>query len=63
MLRSALDQTTNQDLAAPRPTNWGDQWPAWQIFSAMLLHDAHHGAEIGCLRDLYRYRSRLAQSR
>jgi hypothetical protein len=21
----------------------------------MIHHDAHHGAEIGCLRDLYRF--------
>ncbi len=36
------------------PTNWGERWPAWQIFWTMIHHDAHHGGEIGALRDLYR---------
>jgi hypothetical protein len=38
----------------PRWTNWGERWPAWRILWTMIDHDAHHGAEIGCLRDLYR---------
>src|SRR5262249_14381431 len=43
------------DLDAPRRTNWGELWPTWQIFWTMIHHDAHHGGEIGCIRDLYRY--------
>jgi hypothetical protein len=35
-------------------TNWGERPPAWRILWTMIDHDAHHGAEIGCLRDLYR---------
>jgi len=35
-------------------TNWGEKWPAWRIFWAMIEHDLHHGGEIGALRDLYR---------
>jgi hypothetical protein len=32
----------------------GERWPAWRVLWAMVDHDAHHGGEIGCLRDLYR---------
>ena len=39
-------------------TNWGEEWPAWRIFTTMTDHDAHHGAEIGVLRDLYRLSGR-----
>jgi hypothetical protein len=35
-------------------TDWGEEWPAWRIFTTMIDHDRHHGAEIGVLRDLYR---------
>jgi hypothetical protein len=34
--------------------NWGESWPTWRIFWTMISHDLHHGAEIGCLKDLYR---------
>jgi len=37
-------------------TNWGERWPARRIFWTMISHDAHHGGEIGALRDLYRER-------
>src|SRR5438046_10240551 len=37
-------------------TNWGERWPARRIFWTMISHDAHHGAEIGALRHLYRER-------
>lgn len=60
-LRAALDGLTDADpstssgqaLEEMRLTNWGEPWPTWRIFWAMIHHDAHHGAEIGCLRDLY----------
>jgi hypothetical protein len=42
------------DLERPVPTNWGEEWSAWRIFWTMIHHDAHHGGEIGALRDLYR---------
>jgi hypothetical protein len=48
---------TDNDLDEPRRTNWGELWPAWKIFWTMIRHDAHHGGEIGALRDLYRQRN------
>ncbi|HTE68148.1 MAG TPA: DinB family protein, partial [Actinomycetes bacterium] len=56
LLRAELDTLPDRALDEPRSTNWGEQWPAWRIFWAMIDHDGHHGAEIGCLRDLYRVR-------
>ncbi len=54
LLRSDLVGLEADQLDQPRLTNWGEEWPAWRIFWAMIDHDLHHGAEIGCLRDLYR---------
>lgn len=48
---AALD---DQDLERPVMTNWAEEWPAWRIFWTVIHHDAHHGGEIGALRDLYR---------
>ena len=45
---------TAPDLERPIMTNWGEQWPAWRILWTMNHDDAHHGGEIGPLRDLYR---------
>ena len=56
LLRAELETLSERALDEPRSTNWGEQWPAWRIFWAMIDHDGHHGAEIGCLRDLYRVR-------
>ena len=53
-LRAALEGQHDADLQEMRRTNWGELWPTWRIFWAMVSHDLHHGAEIGCLRDLYR---------
>lgn len=53
-LRAALHGLSDADLEKMRPTKWGELWPTWRIFWAMVSHDLHHGAEIGCLRDLYR---------
>jgi uncharacterized damage-inducible protein DinB len=53
-LRAVLDTLSDADLGVPRATNWGDRWPTWRILWTMIDHDAHHGAEIGTLRDLYR---------
>jgi hypothetical protein len=52
----ARDLAGLDDASLDRPvlTNWGEEWPAWRIFTAMTDHDAHHGGEIGALRDLYR---------
>lgn len=54
MLCTALDGLSDADLDEMRLTNWGAPWPTWRILWTMALHDLHHGAEIGCLRDLYR---------
>lgn len=40
-------------------TNWGEEWPTWRIFTTMIRHDLQHGAEIGCMRDLYAHRKLL----
>jgi hypothetical protein len=55
-LRAALAGLADDELDGPRWTNWGEQWPAWRILWTMIDHDAHHGGEIACLRDLYRVR-------
>ena len=55
LLRADLDSCDEADLDSPRLTNWGEEWPAWRIFWTMIDHDAHHGGEIGSLRDLFRF--------
>jgi hypothetical protein len=59
-LASALSQCTDVALEQPARTNWGEMLPTWRIFWILSSHDMQHGAEIGCLRDLYRQRSELA---
>ena len=53
-LRAALAGLGDEELDGLRWTNWGERWPAWRVLWTMIDHDAHHGGEIGCLRDLYR---------
>lgn len=52
-LTTALEELTDADLEALRPTNWGEQWPTWRLFWTLAAHDLEHGAEIGLLRQLY----------
>ena len=54
LLASALAQATDTTLHQPALTNWGEWFPTWRIFWILISHDIQHGAEIGCLRDLYR---------
>jgi hypothetical protein len=54
LLEADLRSLVEGDLDAPRPTNWGELWPTWNIFWTMAAHDLAHGAEIGVVRDLYR---------
>jgi hypothetical protein len=54
LLTEDLSELADTDLDRPVSTNWGESWPAWRIFWTMIHHDAHHGGEIGVLRDLYR---------
>ena len=52
-LRARLDFLNDDQLDEMSQTNWGEMWPTWKIFWTMISHDLHHGAEIGCLRDLF----------
>jgi DinB superfamily len=54
LLTEDLAASSDRDLERSVLTNWGERWPAWRIFWEMIHHDAHHGGEIGVLRDLYR---------
>lgn len=54
LLRGELEGFADRALDEPRLTSWSELWPALRIFWTMIDHDAHHGAEIGCLRDVYR---------
>ena len=54
LLTGDLAGLDDRSLDTPVLTNWGEEWPASRIFTTMTDHDAHHGAEIGVLRDLYR---------
>jgi hypothetical protein len=54
LLRAALARCTASSLDQPARTNWGELLPTWRIFWILISHDLQHGAEIGCLRDLYR---------
>jgi hypothetical protein len=54
LLESDLRSLADEDLDAPRLTNWGEPWPTWQILWTIVAHDLAHGAEIGVVRDLYR---------
>jgi uncharacterized damage-inducible protein DinB len=57
MLVRDLAGLDDADLERPVLTNWGEKWPARNIFWTMVDHDLHHGGEIGALRDLYRERA------
>jgi hypothetical protein len=59
LLRADLAGLADADLDEPRPTNWGERWPAWRIFSVLADHDALHAGTIGCLRDLHLWTRRI----
>jgi len=42
----------DDELARPRPVNWGGEEPTRWIISALITHDAHHAGEINHLRSL-----------
>ena len=58
LLDRDLEQRGDQDLDQAVKTNWGDEWPAWRIFTEMADHDALHSGAIGALRDLYYWTTR-----
>ena len=57
LLMGAVAGLSDADLDGRRMTNWGEEWPTWQVLWTMIHHDLHHGGEIGALRDLYRERT------
>jgi len=57
-LRNDLEPLSDDQLDEPLLTNWGERWPAWRIFWAMIDHDALHTGAIGQLRDDYCWRKR-----
>jgi hypothetical protein len=56
LIRDLKGLRSDDELDELRLTNWGEKWATWKIFWTMIRHDAHHGGEIGALRDLYRFR-------
>jgi hypothetical protein len=61
VLRTSLNDLHDDELEKSSLTNWGERWPTWKIIWTMITHDLHHGAEIGCLRELYRATSGSAE--
>ena len=45
----------DDELDEERPTQFGVAWPARRVLGVLVDEQVHHGAEIGVLRDLYRY--------
>jgi DinB superfamily len=58
LIKELANLSGDADLDVLRRTNWGETWPTWRIFWTMIHHDAQHGGEIGCIRDLYLYAQR-----
>jgi hypothetical protein len=55
-ITSTLAELHDEGLDVLRPTHFGQQWPTVRVLSVLITEQVHHGAEIGVLRDLYRYR-------
>lgn len=58
-LLQTLEALDDDELDAPRRTNWRQKWPTRQLFKTLLDEQVHHGAEVALLRDLYRNRATL----
>jgi hypothetical protein len=58
-LRAQVDALDDPDLAQLRPAYFGPPRPLHRLISSMVVEHAHHGAEIGLLRDLRRGHARL----
>lgn len=56
-ISTTLAEMTDDALEEMRPTHFGVEWRAHQVLSVLIVEQTHHGAEIGVLRDLYRYRA------
>ena len=53
---STLADVDDEGLDEERPTHFGVTWPARRVLATLVEEQVHHGAEIGLLRDLYRWR-------
>src|SRR5438552_119791 len=47
-----VERLTDEDLDAPRMTNWGELRPTRWIVAAMIGHDLYHAGEINHVRSL-----------
>lgn len=50
-----LRELDDRGLDDMRPTHFGVEWPARRVLAVLVDEQLHHGAEVGVLRDLYRY--------
>ncbi len=46
---SSWDDLSDGDLSVSRRTNWGDEWPTWQIIATISHHDSYHAGQIALL--------------
>jgi hypothetical protein len=53
-LGDTLRSLNDEEMGRLRRTNWGEEWPTYQLFKTLVNEQVHHGAEISLLRDLYR---------
>jgi hypothetical protein len=58
-ISSSLAELDDEGLDALRLTHFGTEWPTRRVLTVLLTEQEHHGAEIGVLRDLFRYRAAL----
>ncbi|HEY3331074.1 MAG TPA: hypothetical protein VGK19_13690 [Capsulimonadaceae bacterium] len=47
---SSWSHMDDDDMVAPRMTNWGAQWPTWRIVSTISHHDSYHAGQVTLLR-------------
>jgi DinB superfamily len=58
LYRQSLAARTDKDLAKEiGPVPWGPTMSVKEWSQTLVRENIHHGAEIGCMRDLYRARS------
>lgn len=55
----AVDVMSDADLGELRPAHYGPLLPIHRLVAGIAFEHAHHGAEIGLLRDLRRGRARV----
>ena len=52
VLRAVAALNSDDELAVPRPTYWGEQWETRRVLDAISIHDVYHAGEINHLRAL-----------